>query len=178
VAAQFVRQVRQQNEEELYERARREVGGPMKLLLRRRDTAIVRKIDNEVDFQEGVLRVAAEQFGRGSWPVRLTGGTTAGDLVTSCIRESLLVPEAPAQGDGYLQNSTPGGSTVCSLQLTDLASALSTHFLHERGGNIGERRLAHDALLLDCYQENPNARWVLHCFHGGTSATRDPGSEA
>ena len=53
----------------------------MKKLLRRRDTAIVRKIDNEVDFQEGVIRVSAEQLGRPCWPVRLETHTTAGDLV-------------------------------------------------------------------------------------------------
>ena len=57
----------------------------MKKLLRRRDTAIVRRIDNEVDFQEGVIRVRAEQLGRSSWPVRLGAGTTAGDLVARWV---------------------------------------------------------------------------------------------
>ncbi|XP_037086235.1 rho GTPase-activating protein 40-like [Pollicipes pollicipes] len=174
VPPQFIRQVRHQHEEELYERARRESGGAMKKLLRRRDTAIVRKIDNEVDFQEGVIRVSASQFGRSSWPVRLAADTTAGDLVTSCLQEMLLSDSAARERRRRRRQCpepTPDGSTVCALTVAELDSALHTHFLHEHGGNIGERRLEHGAVLLDCYQENPNARWVLHCCHGPVAAS-------
>ncbi|XP_043221558.1 uncharacterized protein LOC122381455 [Amphibalanus amphitrite] len=177
VPPQFVRQVRHQHEEELYERARRDSAGPMKKLLRRRDTAIVRKIDNEVDFQEGVLRVSADQFGRPSWPIRLEADTTAGDLVASCLREVALPDTSCRVRQERRRHSTapsPEVGTVCSLRRrVDLATALQTHFLHEHGGNIGERRLEHCAVLLDCYQENPNARWVVHCCHD-LEAPADP----
>jgi hypothetical protein len=42
---------------------------------------ITRKINNEVDFQEGIVRVNAPQFHLADIPVRLLDNTTAGDVV-------------------------------------------------------------------------------------------------
>ncbi len=42
---------------------------------------IMRPIDNEVDFQEGVIRVNAPQFNLFNIPIALSRGTTAGDVV-------------------------------------------------------------------------------------------------
>lgn len=57
----------------------------MKRLLGRRAAnnrdQITRKIDNEVDFQEGVMRVSAPSFLLSDIPVSLTASTTAGDVV-------------------------------------------------------------------------------------------------
>jgi hypothetical protein len=56
----------------------------MKKLLGRRNgnrEPITRKINNEVDFQEGIVRVNATQFQLADIPVRLLDNTTAGDVV-------------------------------------------------------------------------------------------------
>jgi hypothetical protein len=56
----------------------------MKRLLGRRGGArepITRKINNEVDFQHGIVRVNAPQFQLFDIPVRLLENITAGDVV-------------------------------------------------------------------------------------------------
>lgn len=42
---------------------------------------IMRPIDNEVDFQEGVIRVSAPQFNLSNIPIILGKNTIAGDVV-------------------------------------------------------------------------------------------------
>lgn len=42
---------------------------------------IARKIDNEVDYQDGVIRVNAPQFQMSEIPVQLLENTTAKDVV-------------------------------------------------------------------------------------------------
>lgn len=42
---------------------------------------ITRKIDNEVDFQDGIIRVSAPQFQLTEVPFHLKWSTTAGDIV-------------------------------------------------------------------------------------------------
>lgn len=42
---------------------------------------IMRKIDNEVDFQEGIIRVNAPQFNLSNIPIMLNENTTAGDVI-------------------------------------------------------------------------------------------------
>lgn len=46
-----------------------------------RGEVIMRKIENEVDFQDGVVRVNAPQFNLSNVPVSLNESTTAGDVV-------------------------------------------------------------------------------------------------
>lgn len=41
----------------------------------------MRKIDNEVDFQDGVIRVTAPMFLLAEVPVTLSATTTAGDVI-------------------------------------------------------------------------------------------------
>lgn len=55
----------------------------MKKLLGRKDIRdwIMRKIDNEVDYQEGIVRVNAPQFLLSQEPMVLSDTTTAGDVV-------------------------------------------------------------------------------------------------
>jgi hypothetical protein len=56
----------------------------MKRLLGRRNGTrepITRKIKNEVDFQDGIVRVNAPQFQLADVPVHLSENTTAGDVV-------------------------------------------------------------------------------------------------
>jgi hypothetical protein len=56
----------------------------MRKLLGRRPAlkeSIVRVVDNEVDFQEGIVRVNAPQFHLASFPVQLDQNTTAADVI-------------------------------------------------------------------------------------------------
>lgn len=48
----------------------------------------MRKIDNEVDFQEGVIRVNAPQFSLSNVPIALNEDTTAGDVVLKWVDRS------------------------------------------------------------------------------------------
>lgn len=60
----------------------------MKKLLGRRVTGrdqITRKIDNEVDFQEGVIRVSVPSFLLSDVPVALTSSTTAGEVILRSV---------------------------------------------------------------------------------------------
>lgn len=52
-----------------------------RLLGRRLREPITRKIINEVDFQEGVIRVSAKELGMSEKAFKLTTSLTAGDLV-------------------------------------------------------------------------------------------------
>lgn len=44
-------------------------------------TPIIRKIDNEVDYQDGVVRVSARQFHADLFPLVIGDTTTAGDVI-------------------------------------------------------------------------------------------------
>lgn len=61
----------------------------MKRLLGRRQAngrdQITHKIDTEVDFQEGVVKVSAPSFLLSDIPVSLTAATTAGDVVLRLV---------------------------------------------------------------------------------------------
>ena len=53
-----------------------------RLLSRKSKETIQRPIENEVDYQEGILRVSAPQFNKINYPVKLNSRMTAGDLLT------------------------------------------------------------------------------------------------
>lgn len=84
VPESVVREIRRVNEEERYRRGTKENSKPMKRLLGRRNGTrepITRKINNEVDFQDGIIRVSAPQFQLTDVAVQLLENTTAGDVV-------------------------------------------------------------------------------------------------
>ncbi|XP_063594762.1 rho GTPase-activating protein 18-like [Penaeus indicus] len=166
---------------------------PMRRLLTRKSKeTIQRPIENEVDYQEGVLRVSAPQFNKCNYPVKLDPLMTAKDLLTRFIEELTVLPENPRRVEGrreqqYKRGSGGSGSppstaptSVSSPQfyaclLTgSLKKAVEQHALHERGGNIGDRRLDSKAKLLTIYQDNPNAEFIVKCHHhGGQTARRN-----
>ena len=53
-----------------------------RLLTRKSKETIQRPIENEVDYQDGVLRVSAPQFNKSQCPVKLDPLMTARDLLT------------------------------------------------------------------------------------------------
>jgi hypothetical protein len=148
----------------------------MRKLLGRRPPpreSIVRVIENEVDFQERVVRVSAPQFRLSELPVKLSDTTTASEvllrLVSGCfycciihyhkrfsifrvVEEANSKPEAPI-GNGMsgqhlklrrqdararaLCELAPNGNLSCFLAAAEPSTALQTHSLYERGGNIG-----------------------------------------
>ncbi|XP_037081591.1 rho GTPase-activating protein conundrum-like isoform X2 [Pollicipes pollicipes] len=168
----FVRQLRGQYEAE---GNRKEPSRPMKKLLRKKDAPVARKIDSEVEPHDGTIRVTAPQFSKSGWPVVLTPETTAGDVVTRILQQVLMLPDLANRVQGRREargrpNEESTGGATC-LRAGNLADALQRHFLHEQGGNIGQRRIEHDAVMLECYQENPGARWVIHCCHASDKAS-------
>lgn len=52
------------------------------MLSRKSKETIQRPIENEVDYQEGILRVSAPQFNKTNYPVKLNSRMTAGDLLS------------------------------------------------------------------------------------------------
>ncbi|XP_046674499.1 rho GTPase-activating protein conundrum-like isoform X3 [Homalodisca vitripennis] len=174
VPPQLLSQLRRLNEQQRYKLKENK---PMKRLLGRRVAnardQITRKIDNEVDFQEGVVRVSAPSFLLTDIPVTLKSTTTAGEVILSLIEQSSnTVVQAPTNvkmgrkdKSRALSELAPNGNLSCLLATADTEMALQTHFLHEIGGNIGQRRIDPNALLLPVYQDNPNAQWVICCDH-------------
>ncbi|XP_054265939.1 rho GTPase-activating protein conundrum-like isoform X1 [Macrosteles quadrilineatus] len=180
VPPQLLTQLRRLNEQQRYKHKENK---PMKRLLGRRTgrDPITRKIDNEVDFQEGVVRVSAPSFLMSDVPVVLTPTTTAGEVVLRLIEQSSKMEVQVPHGGGAvklgrkdksraLSELAPNGNLSCLLATADTDMALQTHFLHEMGGNIGQRRIDPNALLLPIYQENPNAQWLICCDHKNGSS--------
>ncbi|XP_069678345.1 rho GTPase-activating protein conundrum-like [Periplaneta americana] len=181
VPESLVRQIRRSNEEEHYRRGTKENNKPMKRLLGRRTGArepITRKINNEVDFQDGIVRVNAPQFQLLDLPVRLYEDTTAGSVVLRIMEEASKrceIPMAPGMKvsrrphhdikSRALAELAPNGNLSCILATSHPELFLQTHYLYEVGGNIGQRQIEHDAILLAVYKENPNAQWILRCHH-------------
>ncbi|PNF26598.1 Rho GTPase-activating protein conundrum [Cryptotermes secundus] len=181
VPESLVRQIRRANEEEHYRRGTKENSKPMKRLLGRRGAArepITRKINNEVDFQDGIVRVNAPQFQLVDVPVRLSENTTAGDVVLRIMEEAskrcemlasvgFKVSRRPYHDmkSRALAELAPNGNLSCILATSCPELSLQTHYLYEVGGNIGQRQIEHSAILLAVYKENPNAQWLLRCHH-------------
>ncbi|XP_018915682.2 rho GTPase-activating protein conundrum isoform X1 [Bemisia tabaci] len=147
---------------------------PMKKLLGRKDIRdwIMRKIDNEVDYQEGIVRVNAPQFLLSQEPMVLSDTTTAGDVVLKLVERGIQKFDSTPFKLGRrdiksraLSELAPNGNLSCLLTTADPDMALATHFLYEVGGNIGQRRIEQSANMLTVYQENPNAQWYLRCDH-------------
>nr|XP_045595993.1 rho GTPase-activating protein 18-like [Procambarus clarkii]XP_045595994.1 rho GTPase-activating protein 18-like [Procambarus clarkii]XP_045595995.1 rho GTPase-activating protein 18-like [Procambarus clarkii] len=166
---------------------------PMRRLLlsRKSKETIQRPIENEVDYQEGVLRVSAPQFNKTNYPVKLDSRMTARDLLTRFIEELTLLPENPRRVEGRRElqykrvaigNGSPPSTTLvpntsephflACLLTGSLKNTLQKHALHEKGGNIGDRRLDPNAKLLAIYQDNPNAEFVVKCHHQGGHMSR------
>ncbi|XP_049773389.1 rho GTPase-activating protein conundrum [Schistocerca cancellata] len=176
VPEDLVAQIRRLNEEERYLKGHKENSKPMKKLLGRKGPArepITRKIDNEVDFQDGVIRVNAPQFQLNEIRVQLTDATTAGDVVLRIVEEASKRSDVPMTGikmprkpqSRALAELAPNGNLSCMLATGYPEITLQTHYLYEIGGNIAQRRLEHSANLLAVYKDNPNARWTLRCDH-------------
>ncbi|CAL4182124.1 unnamed protein product, partial [Meganyctiphanes norvegica] len=126
---------------------------PMRRLLSRKSKmeCIQRPIENEVDYQEGVLRVSAPQFNKLRYPVKLDAHMTAKDMLTRFIEELTTLPETPGRVEGrreqQYRKGSGGSSSIrvhspqhfmaCILQ-GSMKNALEHHAVHERGGNIGE----------------------------------------
>ncbi|XP_065332167.1 rho GTPase-activating protein conundrum isoform X2 [Cloeon dipterum] len=184
VPPSLVRQLRQQHENERYLAAyhnSKENNKPMKKLLSRKPLlkeSIVRVVENEVDFQEGVLRVNAPQFHLKDFPIQLNESTTAGDIILELVEQANAQPDAPGSSTNQhlklrrqdarnraLCELAPNGNLSCLLASADANTALLTHFLYERGGNIGQRQIPQTAKMLCVYKENPNAQWIVVCHH-------------
>ncbi|KAK7603502.1 hypothetical protein V9T40_003501 [Parthenolecanium corni] len=135
---------------------------------------IMRQIDNEVDFQEGVIRVNAPQFNLYNTPIVLGKNTTAGEVVLNIAEIGSKCPSRNVNSkqlrrkdmkQRVLTELAPNGNLSCLLATADSDTALRTHFLYEIGGNIGQRCLEPTAIVNAVYKLNPNAEWLLKCDH-------------
>ncbi|XP_043212869.1 rho GTPase-activating protein 18-like isoform X2 [Amphibalanus amphitrite] len=172
VLPKFIGQVRQQHEAEQQLKAKKDHSRQVKKLLRKKESPVAPKIENEKELHGCKIQIRAPQFDKHWNDVPLKEGTTAGDVVNRYLSPLLLKSEledriqgrrgSHRQGNG----PTPSGVTACLKSDTGAGSVLSAHFLFEQGGNIGHRRIDHDASLLDCYRANPNAQWEIRCCHG------------
>ncbi|XP_076827531.1 rho GTPase-activating protein 28 isoform X2 [Brachyhypopomus gauderio] len=103
-------------------------------LLRRRTSDRQKEKSEVTDLREGVIRVQAPLHAKVSMAIQLDGGTRARDVMARFDFEN-----GQASRSGRRQK----------------------HFLFEVGGNMGERCLDPDALLLEVYRVNPHCEWVL-----------------
>ncbi|KAI5756237.1 hypothetical protein M8J77_023273 [Diaphorina citri] len=180
VPCELVAQLRLSNEQSRYYKENHK---PMKKLwargCREPVVSISRKIHNEVDYQDGVIRVSARQFHVDMFPLGIDETTTAGDVILRIVeeanlRDSELRSQRKLGGGGgrrdmkvrgALTDLAPNGNLSCLLTTADPDLALQTHFLYEMGGNIGQRRIEPSAMMLAVYQDNPNASWEVKCDH-------------
>lgn len=178
VPEDLVSQIRRQKEEERYRKGHKENSKPMKKFLGKKPglrDQIMRKIDNEVDFQDGVVRVHAPQFQMSEVPIQLSPNTTAGDIVLRIVDEAtrradmsnngLKVARRHHDKSRALAELAPNGNLSCILATGYPELTLQTHFLYEIGGNIAQRQVEHNANMMAVYKENPNTQWILRCHH-------------
>ncbi|ETE64642.1 Rho GTPase-activating protein 18 [Ophiophagus hannah] len=97
------------------------------------------KSGNDADIPEGVIRVQAPHLSKVSMAIQLTGELKAGDIIARFLSQK--------------------SGTVQGLKKEEL-------FLHEVGGNIGERCLDDDTFMKDLHQLNPNAEWIIKSKNG------------
>ncbi|GLH10063.1 Rho GTPase-activating protein conundrum, partial [Gryllus bimaculatus] len=174
----LIAQIRRQKEEERYRRGHKENSKPMKKLLGKKSgirEQIMRKIDNEVDFQDGVIRVNAPQFQMPEMPIQLASNTTAGDVVLRIVDEATRRADMSNSGlkvarryhdkSRALAELAPNGNLSCILASGYPELTLQTHFLYEIGGNIAQRQVEPNANMMAVYKENPNTQWILRCHH-------------
>ncbi|KAK7862242.1 hypothetical protein R5R35_008122 [Gryllus longicercus] len=174
----LIAQIRRQKEEERYRRGHKENSKPMKKLLGKKSgirEQIMRKIDNEVDFQDGVIRVNAPQFQMPEMPIQLATNTTAGDVVLRIVDEATRRADMSNSGlkvarryhdkSRALAELAPNGNLSCILASGYPELTLQTHFLYEIGGNIAQRQVEPNANMMAVYKENPNTQWILRCHH-------------
>ncbi|XP_063062818.1 rho GTPase-activating protein 28 isoform X1 [Engraulis encrasicolus] len=104
-------------------------------LLRRRHTEREKERSELMDLREGVIRVHAPLHAKVSMAIQLDSKTKARDVMARFDYEN---------GRGTLSTSRK-----------------QKQFLFEVGGNIGERCLEPETLLLNVYRANPHCEWVL-----------------
>lgn len=170
----LVQQIRELNESNTYRRRNsKETGKHMKKILGKcKKMEIHRKINNEVDFQDGVIRLQALQFGIQSMPIKLEDKTTAKDVVFKFIQEFKRTLEGNNKNKGQrdlfrraVTELSPDGNLSCLVSIADPLTSVDSHILYEVGGNIGERCLDSTANMFAVYQRNPNAEWEIRCKH-------------
>uniref|UniRef100_T1JKW0 Rho-GAP domain-containing protein n=1 Tax=Strigamia maritima TaxID=126957 RepID=T1JKW0_STRMM len=167
----LVQQIRRQNEQAMYRRRGskenwkhgKKYNGKMK------KTDICRQINNEVDFQDGIIRINALQFGKYNEPIKLTESTTGRDVVLQVINHANQHRhdhKAKGRKDVWRRAlSEVGTSDHMMCFLTSADDGIKNHALYEVGGNIAERRVDPNAHIMAVYQQNPNAEWEIRCQH-------------
>jgi len=174
VPTDLMTQLRHNNE--LYQCRLKENNNPVRRFLGKKKTDIVtKKINNEVDYQDGVVRVDAPQFRISGIPLFLSDSTTVGDVILKIVEEAAKQTVTknghigkPGRKDlksRALTELAPNGNLSCLLTTADPDMATRTHFLYETGGNIGQRRIEPTANMMAVYQVNPNAQWFIKCDH-------------
>lgn len=174
VPTDLMTQLRHNNE--LYQCRLKENNNPVRRFLGKKKTDIVtKKINNEVDYQDGVVRVDAPQFRISAIPLFLSDSTTVGDVILKIVEEAAKQTVTknghmgkPGRKDlksRALTELAPNGNLSCLLTTADPDMATKTHFLYETGGNIGQRRIEPTANMMAVYQVNPNAQWFVKCDH-------------
>uniref|UniRef100_A0A4W4DMV2 Rho-GAP domain-containing protein n=1 Tax=Electrophorus electricus TaxID=8005 RepID=A0A4W4DMV2_ELEEL len=103
-------------------------------LLRRRTSDRQKEKSEVTDLRDGVIRVQAPLHAKVSMAIQLDSGTKARDVMARFDFEN---------GQG------------------SRSGRRQRQFLFEVGGNMGERCLDPDALLLEVYRVNPHCEWVL-----------------
>lgn len=101
---------------------------------------------------EGIIKVHAPLHSKASTAIQLDGRTTAKDVTAHF-----------ACDDRYTHAHTHAQRGHVRLPEVNLSLSLCSgaRRLFEVGGNIGERRLHPDCLLLDVYHANPACRWLV-----------------
>eukprot|EP00118_Oscarella_pearsei_P004241 m.17783 g.17783 ORF g.17783 m.17783 type:complete len:636 (+) comp27554_c1_seq2:100-2007(+) len=104
-----------------------------------------------------IIRVQSPYFSKVSMAFELTPGLTAGDIVAKFRKKSY--ENMAEKGIGPKQH--PVIPRRFSFNKGKRVAPLDNHHLFEVGGNIGERCLSHDTLVMSVLKVNSNADWVI-----------------
>ncbi|XP_065897858.1 rho GTPase-activating protein 18-like isoform X2 [Dysidea avara] len=159
IPGEMVNQVRYLYESETGTKKAKNIKDVKKMLNRRtKSHSNITKEDN--DASSNIIRVRAPLFMRVSMAVGLADSMTAGDIVTKFQKKSSLNEDVIRRRTS--QNLTGVVVPTEDIPHVDLpAEKLKEQFLHEVGGNIGERCLDPETQLLAVYKANPSAHWVI-----------------
>lgn len=154
IPSSFLTQVRHQYKTDASRKAR------MRPWKKKDKSEAYKKSGSEAETQEGVVRVQAPDLTKNSCLIQLDDNMTAGDIVAKFRRDY----NATSHVDNSETEKQERKRKVSSQTFNDPHNAQFADekaYLFEIGGNIGERCLDPRTKMLQLYQVNPAADWVI-----------------
>ncbi|KAK7489373.1 hypothetical protein BaRGS_00019317 [Batillaria attramentaria] len=153
IPSSFLTQIRHQYKTEASRKSR----DKMRLWKKKDRSEPYKKTSSDLETQNGVIRVQAPDLTKSSCLIQLDEQMTAGDIVAKFRRDYGAAGMRPERGG---QKNSAGDAHMFNNP-NNAQFADDKAFLFEVGGNIGERCLDPQTRMMQLYQINPTADWVI-----------------